>query len=314
MQEPVLVLGAGGFIGRHMTTGLAAAGLRVLAGMRRPGPLPPGVELRQVDATDAASLARALDGVGAVVNCVAAEPAAMVEATRALAGAAAGRRIVHLSSMAVYGGATGLVTEDAPLTPEGSYGEAKAESERLLAALPGPVILLRPGCVHGPGSEGWTARPARLLRAGRLGDLGAGGDGVCNLTAVSDLVSATAAALRLADAPAGPLALNLSDPDPGDWNAYFLALALALGATPLRRLPGWQLKAEKLAAYPLKALEIAARKAGLRTPDPLPPSLLRLFQQDITLDHRRADAVLGFPRTPPAQAIAEAARWFLRAG
>ncbi|SHJ70902.1 Nucleoside-diphosphate-sugar epimerase [Roseomonas rosea] len=327
MQGPVLILGAGGFIGRHMTAGLSAAGLRVIAGMRRrPGqplgqPLgqqlgqqPERTEFRQVDAADEGSLSRALDGVGAVVNCVAADPAAMVAATRALAKAAGRRRIVHLSSMAVYGSATGLVGEDAPLTPEGAYGEAKAESERLLAALPGPVIMLRPGCVHGPGSEGWTARPARLLRAGRLGDLGPDGDGVCNLTSAADLVAATTAALRLPGAPAGAMALNLSDPAPGDWNAYFLALALATGATPLRRLPGWQLKAEKLAAYPLKVMEISAGKARLRTPDPIPPSLLRLFRQDITLDHRRADAALGFARTPPAQAISEAAHWFLREG
>lgn len=317
MQDPILVLGAGGFIGRHMTAGLSEAGLKVLAGIRRPGGLPAGVEARRLDATDPASLRTALDGVGAVVNCVAAEPAAMVEATRALAAAAGPRRIVHLSSMAVYGAATGLVEENAPLTPEGAYGESKAESERLLrahAASGAAVTILRPGCVHGPGSEGWTARPARLLRAGRLGDLGPDGDGICNLTAVADLVAATLAALRL---PEGSEAtrgepFNISDPNPGDWNAYFLHLARAIGATPLRRLPSWQLRAEGLAAYPLKVLEIAGRKARLRTPDPMPPSLLRLFRQDITLDHRRADAALGFPRTPPEAALSEGAAWFLR--
>ncbi|MBP0492627.1 NAD-dependent epimerase/dehydratase family protein [Pararoseomonas indoligenes] len=310
---PVLVLGAGGFIGRHMVAGLAAAGLPVLAGLRRPGKGPAGVEARLLDATRPESLAAALDGAGAVVNCVAAEPAAMLDGVRALAQAAGARRIVHLSSMAVYGGVTGLVDESAPLSPDGAYGESKAEAERQLrehAAAGGEVVMLRPGCVHGPGSEGWTARPARLLGAGRLGDLGPGGDGTCNLTAVADLVGATIAALRRTEA-AGE-AFNVSDPDPGDWNAYFLHLARAIGATPLRRIPGWRLKAEKLAAYPLKVAEIGARRLGVRTPDPIPPSLLRLFGQEITLDHRRADAGLGFPRTPPGKAIAEAAAWFLR--
>jgi nucleoside-diphosphate-sugar epimerase len=319
MQDPILVLGAGGFIGRHMTAGLSAAGLKVLAGVRRPGNLPAGTEARALDATDPASLRTALQGVGAVVNCVAAAPEAMIQATRALAEAAGPRRIVHLSSMAVYGAATGLAEEDAPLAPEGDYGESKAESERILrahAASGGDVLMLRPGCVHGPGSEGWTARPARLLRAGRLGDLGPAGDGICNLTAVADLVAATLAALHLpADHPATTGgSFNISDPNPGDWNAYFLHLARAIGATPLRRLPHWRIRAEGLAAFPLKALEIAGRKARLRTPDPIPPSLLRLFRQDITLDHRRADATLHFPRTPPEVALAEAAAWFLRAG
>ncbi|WP_338662372.1 NAD-dependent epimerase/dehydratase family protein [Pararoseomonas sp. SCSIO 73927] len=314
LPQPVLVLGAGGFIGRHMVAGLAAAGLPVLAGLRRPADLPAGVEARLLDATRPDSLAAAQEGVGAVVNCVAGDPAAMLEGVRALASSAGPRRIVHLSSMAVYGAATGLVDESAPLAPDGAYGESKAEAERRLrehAAGGGQVVMLRPGCVHGPGSEGWTARPARLLRAGRLGDLGPGGDGTCNLTAVADLVAAAIAALRRPEATGE--AFNVSDPDPGDWNAYFLCLARAIGATPLRRIPGWQLKAEKLAAYPLKVAEIGGRRARIRTPDPMPPSLLRLFGQEITLDHRRADAGLGFPRTPPDRAIAEAAAWFLRA-
>lgn len=309
----VLVLGASGFVGRHAATGLQAAGHHVLAGVRRPGAAPPGVQARQADAADPASMAAAMDGVAAVVNCVAAAPDTMVHATRVLCEAAGpGRRIVHLSSMAVYGDATGLVDEDAPLTPTGEYGEAKAESERIVrghVAAGGDAVMLRPGCIHGPGSEQWTARIARLLRAGRLGDLGADGDGMCNLSAASDVVAAIVAAVRTPGLSGQ--AFNVSDPDPGDWNGYFLHLARAIGAVPLRRLPGWRLRAEKLAAFPLKAGEIAGRKAGLRTPDPIPPSLLRLFRQDITLDHRRADAALRFPRTPPDQALAEAAAWFL---
>jgi nucleoside-diphosphate-sugar epimerase len=314
MTDPVLVLGAGGFIGDHMLNGLAQQGVRVIAGMRNPRAVPAGTELRQVNALDAGSMARALEGVGAVVNCVAAAPEEMAQATQVLAQAAGVRRIVHLSTMSVYGAATGLVTEDAPLRPEGAYGESKAESERLLrahAAQGGSVIMLRPGCVHGPGSESWTARPARLLRAGRLGDLGPAGDGICNLTSVADLVSAAGAALRVNDGTGQ--AFNISDPEPEEWNAYFMKFGRAIGATPVRRLSGRRLKIEKLAAFPLKAMEILGRKAKLRTPDPMPPSLLRLFQQDIVLDHRQADAGLGFRRTPPAEALAQAASWVVKA-
>jgi len=314
MTDPVLVLGAGGFIGDHMLNGLARQGVRVIAGMRSPRAVPAGIELRQVNALDAGSMAQAMEGVGAVVNCVAASPEDMAKATQVLAQAAGPRRIVHLSTMSVYGAATGLVTEDSPLRPEGAYGESKAESEALLrahAAQGGSVIMLRPGCVHGPGSESWTARPARLLRAGRLGDLGPAGDGICNLTSVADLVSAAAAALRVSDGTGQ--AFNVSDPEPEEWNAYFMKLGRAIGATPVRRLSGRRMKVEKLAAFPLKAMEILGRKAKLRTPDPMPPSLLRLFQQDIVLDHRQADAGLGFRRTPPAEALADAASWAMKA-
>ena len=78
---------------------------------------------------------------------------------------------------------------------------------------------------------------------------------------------------------------------------------------PVQRLGGRRLKLEKLAAFPLKALEMLGRKMKLRTPDPIPPSLFHLFQQDIVLDNRRADAVLGFRRTPPAGALEAAAAW-----
>jgi nucleoside-diphosphate-sugar epimerase len=310
MTDPVLVLGASGFIGDHMLNGLARQGVPVIAGMRRPRKVPDGIEVRQVDALDAASVAAALAGVSAVVNCIAVAPEEMTKATQVLAQAAGHRRIVHLSTMSVYGGVTGLVTEDTPLRPEGAYGEGKAECENILrahATQGGSVVMLRPGCVHGPGSESWTARPARLLRAGRLGDLGPAGDGICNLTSVADLVSAAAAALRLQEG--NGQAFNVSDPEPGEWNTYFLNLGRAIGATPVKRLSGRRLKVEKLAAFPLKAMEIVGRKAKMRMPDPMPPSLLRLFQQDIVLDHRQADAGLGFRRTPPAEALAEAAAW-----
>ena len=224
---------------------------------------------------------------------------------------AEGIRIVHLSSMAVYGGVTGLVGEAHPMEPSGGYAEAKAEGERIIAAAVDGVVL-RPGCVHGPGSDQWTGRIARLLRRHRIGDLGAAGDGACNLTYVDDLAAAILAAVRL---PAGGSVFNVSDPDPGTWNDYFHRLALAIGAVPIRRVSDRWLRLEaKLAARPLQAAQMAASRLPVKlpVPDSIPPSLLQLWQQDITLDHRHADAVLRFPRTPPAQAIAKAAGWLAR--
>jgi hypothetical protein len=39
-----------------------------------------------------------------------------------------------------------------------------------------------------------------------------------------------------------------------------------------------------------------------------------LFRQEIELDHRAADMGLGFARTAPDAAIADAAAWFLAQG
>ena len=308
-----MVLGANGFIGSRLVRALlGTADLRPVA-LVRSGQvnLPAGVDRRRADARSPTALRAALAGAGYAVNCVGGPPSTMVAATRALCDVAGktGLRIVHLSSMAVYGDATGLVGEAHPVVSEGGgYAQAKADCERIVSALPDAVIL-RPGCVHGPGSEQWTGRIGRLLRQHRIGDLGAGGDGGCNLTFVDDLVAAILAALR--QPPAGGV-FNVSDPDPGTWNDYFRRLGFAIGAVPIRRISDRWLRLEgRLAAPPLKAAQIAASRlrVPLPLPDPIPPSLLRLWQQDIILDHRRADAALGFHRTDPAQAIAVAAAW-----
>jgi 2-alkyl-3-oxoalkanoate reductase len=55
----------------------------------------------------------------------------------------------------------------------------------------------------------------------------------------------------------------------------------------------------KVLAPALKIAEIAARKIGVTNlPPPLPPSLARLWQQDIRLDARAAAQTLGLEWTP----------------
>jgi len=323
--QPVLVLGARGFVGRELVRRLAATeGLRPIAAARRPPPPGEagGVEWRACDARDPAAVARAMAGAAYAVNCVAGDGDSMVAATRNLCQAAAAggaRRIVHLSSMAVYGAATGLVDEARPLDSAiGGYTRAKVASElvtREFVAAGGDAVILRPGCIHGPRGEQWTARIGRLLRQRRIGDLGAEGDGVCNLVPVDDVAAAVIAALRQPGI-AGE-AFNLGDPDPGTWNAYFIRLARAIGATPVRRVSGRWLRLETMVlAPPLKVLRLAGGRAGLghRVPDSVARSLRALWRQDIRLDHRKADARLGFARTPPDQALASAAAWFTAYG
>jgi 2-alkyl-3-oxoalkanoate reductase len=295
----VLVLGANGFLGRRLVTALAASDWATpVAGVRRQRG--GAVEQRVLDAIDAAQLASAAADVDAVVNCVAGAPTTIVEGAQALFAAPTKPRIVHLSSMAVYGEAIGRVDEDAPLAGEGGYAGAKVEAERLAQAR-GGVAILRPGCIYGGGSPQWSRRIADLLRARRIGDLGANGDGCSNIVHVDDVVAAILALLRR---PADEgIALNLAMRDAPDWNDYFLAFARTLGAEPVARIPDWRLKAETLAAVPLKLAE----RARLPVPAAIPPSLARLWQQDIRLDTARANAVLGIDWTPLDAGLAEAA-------
>lgn len=297
MKTRILVLGANGYVGRRVIQALAAtdwaepiaAGRRAAAGVRA------------VDATDAASLSAALADVDGLVNCVAGAPATIVANARALRAALDARNaaipVVYFSSMAVYGGAVGHIDEEAALNGESAYGIAKMEAEQILASCPS-VTVLRPGCIYGGGSPQWSVRIAQLLHARRLGDLGAAGDACSNLVHIDDVVRVVLAALRTPSA-AGR-AYNLAMSDAPRWNEYFIAYARALGATPVGRIGAQRLKFEtRVLAPALKIAEIAGRKVGVRRlPPPVPPSLARLWQQDIRLDARRAEQAFGLARTP----------------
>jgi nucleoside-diphosphate-sugar epimerase len=305
----VLVLGGTGYIGARLVAMLAQTdGMTPIAASRRGG----------VDTLDFAVMQHALRGIDAVVNCVAGSASAIAHGARVLVQAAqrSGRpRIVHLSTMSVYGALEGEVTEASPRDPSiGWYAKAKCEAEDILADYEGGAVMLRPGCVWGPGSELWVGRIGRLLRARRLGDLGAGGDGWANLVAVDDVCAAIVASLRLETTPGLPRVFNLAAPDSPRWNDYFVDLALAIGATPVPRLSPRRVKLDaKLLGPPLKVLEIVARKTGRAArglPDPIPPGLLGLFERQLHLRSDLAQRELGLAWAPYERVLRESAAWF----
>lgn len=321
MKQRVVVLGATGFIGRRVVAALAATAWAAPVAAGHRSTLPSALfETLRLDAAHEPSLARAVASADAVVNCIAGNAATIVGTARALfavvSRAPRPPRVIHLSSMAVYGSAVGSVDETAPLRGDGgAYAAAKVEAERLAASC-GDVVTLRPGCVYGPGSVQWSERIARWLTAHRVGDLGAAGDGTCNLVYVDDVVAAILAALRLPRA-AGQ-AFNLGSPAPPTWNEYFLQFARALGAVPVSRISRrWLVLETTLWAPPLKIVEVAARLArlrGVRVPPPIPPSLLRSWSQEIRLDVRKAQQVLGLAWTPAAAGLSHTAGHLRQSG
>jgi nucleoside-diphosphate-sugar epimerase len=299
-RPAVLVLGATGCVGGAIARAVAASPhWRLVVGARRAPEMPVG-EVRLADATDALQLARAFAGIDCVINAAGGSPAVLRRTAEAVCASAREmpglRRVVHISSMAVYGPAVGLVAEDAPLLGGSAYADAKVAAEAAVmdyVASGRDAVILRPGIVHGPGSAQWTQRMVRLLRAGRLGDLGAAGDGWANLIHEDDLGAACLAACGREGARG--LAINVGARCPPTWNEYLVGLARAQGAVPVRRIGARKLAIEARLLAPVLAVAGKVAKSR-RVPDPIPPSLLRLFAQSIRLDATRADAILQFVR------------------
>ena len=320
----VLILGASGHIGSRLTDLLGATSWAepVAASRRQNGQAPAGRSPALcVDTLDAPALAAALKGFDAVVNCVSGSAKAISDGARVLvesALAAGCPRIIHLSTMSVYGPTEGRVREDNALDPNlGWYGRAKCMAEAHIAGFVqqgGQAVTLRPGCVYGPGSELWVGRLGRWLQAGRLGDLGAGGDGWSNLVHVDDVCHAVMAALRMEAARGKPATFNLAAPDSPRWNDYFVDLALAIGATPVRRISPIQLRMDGLLAGPaLKLAEMGLSRIGKAcwVPVAMPPGLSRLWAQHIQLNASAASNKFKLHWTPYALGLRSSAEWFL---
>ena len=157
-----------------------------------------GVELAVGDVLDAESFARAAAGRDVVFHTAAAVTPAggweafqrpNVEGTRHAIAATerAGARLVHVSSVAVYGGSTryradGVRTdEDTPLAPlpeSNYYARSKRESEALVmeAHTAGRLwaTAVRPDVIYGTHDRQFVPRVARLLSRGLVPLLGRG--------------------------------------------------------------------------------------------------------------------------------------------
>jgi uncharacterized protein YbjT (DUF2867 family) len=155
----ILLVGAGGFIGRHLHAALRAAGHTVLASARRPDPAAPGDWCR----LDLAELARDPQafawpaGIELVINAaglLSTDRAQLHEVQHLGAcalfelAAAHGARVLQISA---------LGAEDGPDT---EFLASKVAAERHLLKLGIPAVVLRPSLVLGPGaaSSRWLLR------------------------------------------------------------------------------------------------------------------------------------------------------------
>ncbi|WP_024931225.1 NAD(P)-dependent oxidoreductase [Methylophilus sp. OH31] len=316
----VLILGATGHVGSRLVTHLNRQGYETIAASR--GRLNTNIPGRiTLDSLNLEALTHYLKGVDAVVNCVAGDKHSIGKGADILVQAAivAGKpKIIHLSTMSVYGGHEGNITESHAFDPTyGWYAAAKCEAETYMqkyAAAGGQVISFRPGCVHGPGSHLWVSRPANLLRTYRLGDLGDAGDGWSNLVHVDDVVRAIHVGLKISKKAGEALFYNLAAPDSPRWNQYLFDLANGIDATPIKRISRLQLKLDsKILSPAIKIAQILCRKARRDAswlPEPLPPSLSRLFEQHIFLNAEKFSNEYDFTYMSYSQSLQESISWY----
>ena len=220
------MLGASGFLGRHVRQRAGAAGLDVVTAGRSPLPDSPAHCLIDLGAQDPARLAGTLSTLApdVVVNCAGAtagppEALAAVNVTgtydlvRAMLMAGRPARLVHLGSAAEYGpGEPGTaVAESAPPRPASAYGATKLAGTRLVElgrAAGLDAVVLRVFNPVGPGAPDGIL-PGRLVSEFRraladgsevqLGPL----DAVRDFVDARDVADAVIAA-ALAPGPAAP--------------------------------------------------------------------------------------------------------------
>ena len=325
-----LVTGATGLVGSYLIDRLLADGWRARAMVRSPADAQQlasrGVEVVAGNVLDGDSFTRAAAGCDVVFHAAAAVTATggwdeyrttNIDGTRNAIEAvkAAGARLMHVSSVAVYGAGDryrpGSATdEEVPLPPlpEGAwYARSKRDSEALVldAHAQGRIwaTAIRPDVIYGKGDRQFTPRMARVLMHGFAP---VPGGGQTTLPIVHAANVADAAVRAAATDAAGGRAYNTANDFDVTLAQYFRLAGRGLGRhirlvpipIPLLRL----------------ALKLALRVRSLSAPVGAPvssSSSIDFLTKDNPFTSRRARTELGWdPPMRPETGIPEAFQWW----
>jgi nucleoside-diphosphate-sugar epimerase len=241
----IVVTGASGFIGLHLTADLQAAGIAVCPVVRPGSRAGPGAVTARLDRAD--DWPAVLEGASAVVHLAVHNPGpgsrrgdaeafrrVNVEGTALLAEQAAKAgvgRFVFTSSIRFYGdGSHEPFTEDLPCGAGDPYGNSKCEAEaalkQALAGTDTAWTILRPPVVYGAGRGGAVRILDRLVRNGLPVPVPRRG-ARRSLTYVGNLVSGIRACL--ADERSRTMIFNISDGRPFSYGELTELIAEAHG-------------------------------------------------------------------------------------
>lgn len=329
-MRTAFVTGATGLVGSHIVEQLTRDGWNVKGLARSEASHAAlramGVEPVRGDVGDRDSLIAAARGADAIFHTAAAITVSggwesyrrpNVEGTAAIvdAAAAAGARLLHLSSVGVYGSSgryrAGLKTsEDGPLgqLPERSfYARSKRESEEavLEAHRSGRIwaTAVRPCVIYGPRDRQFIPRLAKALRLGIMPLIGGGRSTMAVIHAAN---VAEGAILAAASPNAGGRAYNLTNDYDVTVRDFYRLAGEGLGKQ-IRFFP----VSRAAAKVGLSAFKVADRVAlGGKFAVALEGSLA-FISRDNPFTSERARTELGWtPSMRPEVGIPEAFRWW----
>lgn len=326
-----LVTGATGLVGHHVVERLRREGWTVRAFVRdaaRAGALSrAGVELATGDTLEPSGFARAARRCDVVFHTAAAVTSAggweafrrpNVEGTRnAIAAAALAKaRLVHVSSVAVYGGTEryrdggARTDEDAPLadlSQHAYYARSKRESEALVMEAHAAGRLwataVRPSVIYGTHDRQFVPRLARLLRRGFVPLVGGGHTTLAVVHAANVADGMVRAATTDA---AGGRAYNLANDFDVTVEQFFRLASEGLGVK-MRRVPVPYVVARAgLGAFALLApLLFGSRFSAVGS------ASLDFISRDNPFSSDRARRELGWdPPVRPEDGVPDAFRWW----
>ncbi|MFO0660241.1 MAG: complex I NDUFA9 subunit family protein [Polyangiaceae bacterium] len=244
----VLVLGASGFVGRHVLPALLAQRHHVVALSRTPSVKHERVTWLERDALESDSVEKALEGCQAAVNLIGINHerggqtyARMhVEVTRRLVEEAQRRSIERIIQVSV------LCARPDPTSP---YHDTKHQADELVRRAKVPWVILRPAIIFGP-DDAFTTTLSRQVD-GRVTPLPAGGKAIHAPVHVDDVAEAVTHALVL------PSAIGKILPLCGARTLSYRELVREIAKARGKRtvsppMPGWLLKMAAWTTSPMQ--------------------------------------------------------------